>query len=256
LQNLKVLALGRREITLWVENSLYFTGSEVVSKPESPGDSTQIQQAGYHLVIVDSEIPELENLVFKLIWYYRLRVAIITIKPGCDWSLFKLMGVDAFLPLNIGKPELIAELSAVADRGKPIFPNLKGLLIEDDPHIREALKLCLHMFWPEIVLTTADNGQSGLEKFKTEVPDFILLDLGLPDITGFEVEAQVRTTSQIPILVLTARINADDIVKAVQGGANDYVIKPFSQIDLLLRVKKQILPVLAKHQYSAFRFFF
>jgi DNA-binding response OmpR family regulator len=76
---------------------------------------------------------------------------------------------------------------------------------------------------------------------KTEKPDIVILDLGLPDTDGFEVLRQVRLFSAIPILVLTAKSDEKDVVSMLDGGANDYVIKPFRQLELLARLKTQLI---------------
>jgi CheY-like chemotaxis protein len=253
---LKILALGNRTVTQWITNSLFLKGAVVDSFTHVPGSSYEIKEAKYNVVVIDSGIADLEYLCFKLIWLYRLRVVIVTSNPGKDWSAFKLLGVDAFISPNTGNAELAADLDAVAHKGSPIFPGLKGLVIEDDVNIRDAINLCLRMYWPEIQLTTANDGKSGLAILKTNPQDFILLDLGLPDISGFEVMAQIRSFNQAPILILTATMEREYIVRAIQEGANDYVIKPFKQSDFLSRIKKQILPGLDKSGYSAFRFFF
>jgi CheY-like chemotaxis protein len=256
LKNLKILALGRKELTRWLENMLFFTGAEIVTNFESAGNAVQVKQAGYDLAVVDSQIQELENLIFKLIWYHRLRVIMIADDLTRDWSNFNLLGVDGYLSPTSERAEIVADLTAVAGRSKPLLPTLKALVIEDDPHIQQALKLCLRMFWPELVLSIANNGQSGMEMITTKAPDFVLLDLGLPDISGFDVLAQVRTFSQVPIITLTAQNEKEHIVRAIQAGANDYVIKPFSQIDLMLRIKKLVLPLLQKDVNPTCRSFF
>jgi DNA-binding NarL/FixJ family response regulator len=253
---LKILALGSRTVTRWITNSLFFKGAEVVCFSNVPGTSSQIKEAKYDIAVIDSYLADLETICFKLIWYNRLRVVIVTSEKEKDWSAFKLLGVDAFVSPDIGSAELATALEAVAGKGSPIFPGLKGLALEDDTNIREAIRLCFRLFWPEIVLSTASDGKSGLDILKTNPQDFILLDLGLPDISGFDVMAQIRAFSRVPILILTATVDKEYIVRAIQEGANDYIVKPFKQSDFMSRIKKQIIPVLENNSYSAFRFFF
>jgi len=253
--SLKVLALGSKSTNQWISNALYLKNAEVTCYSGLPDTSSAIREAKYNLAVVDSYIADMENLCFKLIWYFRLRVVIITSKIDKDWSSFKLLGVDAFISPNTGSAELAAELETIAAKGSPLFPKLKALVVEDDTNIREAVRLCFQMFWPEIELNVARDGKSGLALMKADPPDFILLDLGLPDISGYEVMSQVRAASQIPILVLTATLDRDYIVRAIQGGANDYIIKPFKQIDLMTRIKKHVIALLENNN-SAFRFFF
>ena len=75
---------------------------------------------------------------------------------------------------------------------------------------------------------------------ETESPDIVILDLGLPDISGYEALQQIRLFSEVPILILTVRSEESDIVKGLEWGADDYMVKPFKQLELLARVKALI----------------
>jgi two-component system response regulator VicR len=114
---------------------------------------------------------------------------------------------------------------------------MKILIIEDDQSIVEAISLALQIIWPDARLTSTHLGEKGIELLQTENPDVIILDLGLPDISGFEVLKRVRLFSEVPILILTVRSDEADIVKGLEWGADDYVIKPFRQMELLSRIK-------------------
>jgi len=114
---------------------------------------------------------------------------------------------------------------------------VKVLIIEDDQDIVEAVTLAFKVNWPEVKVFYSNTGVSGIEKAKNLSPDLIILDLGLPDINGYEVLKQIRLFSSIPILILTVRSEEEDVVKAFDGEANDYIIKPFRQKELLARVR-------------------
>jgi len=114
---------------------------------------------------------------------------------------------------------------------------MKVLIIEDDQAIVEAISLALQLSWPESKLVSTHSGERGIELVESENPDVVILDLGLPDISGFEVLKQVRLFSTVPILILTVRSDEVDIVKGLEWGADDYVVKPFRQMELLSRIK-------------------
>jgi DNA-binding response OmpR family regulator len=254
--NLKVLALGSQPVTRWVSDALWDKGGEVDEVSVLTDSSANIKAAKYDVAVIDSSYADLESICFKMIWYFRVRVAIVTANTTRDWSEYKMLGVDAFIPPTIMGSELVADLETLARKGPPIFPKIKTLLIEDDAHIRDAVRFFLRIYWPEIELHLANDGRSGIDMLKANPPDLVLLDLGLPDISGYEVMTQVRSFSQVPIIILTAMMDREYIIKAIQNGANDYVVKPFKQPDLLCRIKKQVLPLLDKSDNSTFRFFF
>lgn len=114
---------------------------------------------------------------------------------------------------------------------------MKILIIEDDKAIIEAISLTLQLSWPDTELISTHLGEKGIELVESENPDVVILDLGLPDISGFDVLKQIRLFSTVPILILTARSDEADIVKGLESGADDYVVKPFRQLELLSRIK-------------------
>ena len=114
---------------------------------------------------------------------------------------------------------------------------VKILVIEDDQQIVEAITLAFQIRWPEAKLIPTQKGARGAELVENENPDIVILDLGLPDINGYDVLKQISEFSDVPILILTARTEESDIVKGLEWGADDYMIKPFRQLELLSRIK-------------------
>jgi two-component system KDP operon response regulator KdpE len=131
-----------------------------------------------------------------------------------------------------------AEKPAVeTDTGAKLW---KVLIIEDDETIVSLIRLAFQMRWPEAQLISASLGEEGLDLVEDEKPDLVILDLGLPDIDGYEVLRQIRLFSSVPIVILTVRGDEDDIIRGLEWGADDYVIKPFRQLELLSRLKVQL----------------
>jgi two-component system KDP operon response regulator KdpE len=114
---------------------------------------------------------------------------------------------------------------------------MKVLIVEDDHEIVEIISLAFEIRWPEAELVSTHLGEQGVEMVESENPNVVILDLGLPDISGFDVLKEVRTFSTVPILILTVRGEETDIVKGLEWGADDYMIKPFRQLELLSRIK-------------------
>ena len=109
------------------------------------------------------------------------------------------------------------------------------LIIEDDKVILKFLKLALETNGYQV--TGTDQGSIGLNIVLNQNPDLILLDLGLPDIDGMQVLDDVRKIKKTPIIVISARGRESDKVLALDGGANDYVTKPFNISEVLARVR-------------------
>jgi len=114
---------------------------------------------------------------------------------------------------------------------------MKILLIDDDKNIVDVILNTFKISWPEVTFVTAYSGTDGVKKATSESPDLILLDLGLPDISGFEVIEKIRRFSQAPIMIISVREEEENIVKALGLGADDYLSKPFGQLELVARIK-------------------
>ena len=109
------------------------------------------------------------------------------------------------------------------------------LFIEDDDAIRLALSLALEDEGYEVV--QAPDGRSGLARFTEHEPDLVLLDLRLPDVSGIDVCRQLRASSIVPIIMVTAQTDTHDLVAGLEAGADDYVTKPVVPKELAARIR-------------------
>lgn len=109
------------------------------------------------------------------------------------------------------------------------------LVVEDDNSVKNLMTATLKAH--DYRFLTAQNGSSAILEASSHNPDIILLDLGLPDIDGVEVIKKVRTWSNVPIIVISARSEDSDKIEALDAGADDYLTKPFSVEELLARLR-------------------
>ncbi len=112
---------------------------------------------------------------------------------------------------------------------------MKILLVDDDPRLRDLVRLALER--AAFTVITAADGQVALTHAARERPDLIVLDVGLPELDGFEVCRRIRAKSDVPILFLTARDDEIDRILCLEMGGDDYVTKPFSPRELVARVR-------------------
>ena len=121
-------------------------------------------------------------------------------------------------------------MGSMADNGERTI-----VVIEDDPNIADLVNLYLREAGFRVLI--AETGLRGLDVIAQHQPSLVVLDIGLPDIDGFEVCRRIRATTALPVLFLTARDGEIDRVLGLELGADDYVVKPFSPRELVARVK-------------------
>src|SRR6266853_3299794 len=121
---------------------------------------------------------------------------------------------------------------------------LTVLVVDDEPPIRRFLRTTLSASGYRIV--EAEDAAGALRSLATEKPDLVILDLGLPDRSGLEVIGEIRKTSAVPIVVLSARHDERSMVEALDLGADDYVSKPFGMAELMARLRAAL-----RHAFQA-----
>jgi two-component system KDP operon response regulator KdpE len=114
----------------------------------------------------------------------------------------------------------------------------KVLVIDDDPSLLRALRLGLKAGGHDVV--TAADGEHGMAQTAVHAPDIVVLDLGLPDLDGLAVCKRIRQWSEVPIIILSASGSEERKVAAFNGGADDYVTKPFGMAELEARIRTAI----------------
>ncbi len=114
---------------------------------------------------------------------------------------------------------------------------MKVVVIDDSSEIIEVVTLCFQLRWSGATVVGASNGAKGLELIEAESPDVVILDVGLPDMDGFQVIREIRQFSQVPVIMLTVRDEDSDVARGLELGADDYITKPFSHVELMARVQ-------------------
>ena len=114
----------------------------------------------------------------------------------------------------------------------------KILVIDDEAQIRRMLRISLKSVDYEVI--EAENGEAGLAAIVRQLPDLVVLDLGLPDMEGYQLLLELRSWSMVPVIVLSVRNNETEKVRVLDAGAQDYVTKPFSIEELLARVRANL----------------
>jgi DNA-binding response OmpR family regulator len=115
--------------------------------------------------------------------------------------------------------------------------NMKILVVDDDQPILDALTLGFQLQWQDARVLVACDGDEGLRAFYEHSPDVVVLDVAMPGKSGFEVLQEIRRTSDVPVLMLTARGEELDQVRGLEMGADDYVVKPVRHLVLLAHIR-------------------
>ncbi len=114
---------------------------------------------------------------------------------------------------------------------------MKLLIIDSDPEVVDSVKLTAGMIWPKATTRSASSGDAGIDAVDSEKPNLVVLEVDLPDMDGFRVCREIRRFSDVPIIMLTERDKEADIVRGLDVGADDYIVKPLDSIVFVARVK-------------------
>ncbi|HSW58572.1 MAG TPA: response regulator [Dehalococcoidales bacterium] len=237
---IRVLALGRKSVTRRVAQAL--AGQDLVlSLINNISEAViALKKEKFDLTLIDGYMEELEHICTRITWQCRLPVILIINGQDTDWNLLRRLDVDGFIPDESSGSEAVAYFKSVIRSKNPRPEPARILIIEDDLQTLESLRLGFNIYWPEAEVHCAASGQEGLFSYRINPADIVLLDLKLPDISGFEVLAKIRSVSQVPVLVITATRTTETVVKAMEAGASDYILKPFRQLSLLSRIRQHL----------------
>jgi len=115
---------------------------------------------------------------------------------------------------------------------------IKILVVDDEPDVVEVIGVGLRLNSPDWEMLSAEDGPSGMELFEKETPDLVILDMSMPGMSGLELCRDIRrNNSEVPIIFLTVRDEEFEKVRGLEAGADDYVTKPFSPLELIARIR-------------------
>lgn len=114
---------------------------------------------------------------------------------------------------------------------------MKVLVVDDEPDMLKIITWSLNFQEPDWEVLTASDGKQALELAVQENPDVVLLDVGMPEMDGFEVLREMRRFSDVPVIMVTVREDEVDKVRGLELGADDYITKPFGHLELLARIR-------------------
>jgi two-component system KDP operon response regulator KdpE len=114
---------------------------------------------------------------------------------------------------------------------------MKVLVIEDNRQVVKDIALCLQVRYPQVIVIAVAEGKKGIEMIANESPDLVMLDDSLPDMDTLDLVSKIREFSDIPLIILCEAETDMDRARGLEAGADEYIAKPFSPIELLARVK-------------------
>jgi DNA-binding response OmpR family regulator len=235
---LRLLALGKKNVIGRITRALNGSDIAITSCNEVSDALNLLRKEKFDLALVDGYMDDIEATCYRITWLYRTPIAVVINGNQDDWDVLRKLDADGFIPEEAANVELVGYFTAIARHITNQVESAKILVIEDDEPIQESLRLAFQMYWPEAEVICAGTGQDGVKQARLTEMDAILLDLMLPDITGLEVLEKIRVFSQTPVVVITATRKQEEVIKCMRAGANDFVIKPFKQLELLSRVRR------------------
>ena len=114
---------------------------------------------------------------------------------------------------------------------------MKVLVIEDNQQVVRDISFCLQVRYPEVIVVSVAEGSKGIEMVETESPDLVMVDSSLPNIDTLDLVSKIREFCDVPLIILYDGVTEMDRARGLEAGADEYITKPFSPIELLARVR-------------------
>ena len=239
-QSLKLVADGQR-----VEQILLNLFSNAIKvTPEGGRISLKAALESNRLVVKVDDTgsgipPEEKQKLFRP--YYHLSTDRASI-PGMGLGLaitkqlVELHGGTIWVQSEMGKGSTFSFSLPLKYKYNRHMRDITILFIEDNQEIQESVSLIFEILWPQARLIQAYRGSEGVNLVKSEKPDIVILDLGLPDIDGLKALKEIRSYTNVPVIILTVRGEESDKIRGLELGADDYIVKPFGHKELLSRI--------------------
>jgi DNA-binding response OmpR family regulator len=237
---LKVMVVGESKLIRRIVEQLMQNKLDVTCKADAAEVMNLFRKENYDVTLVDVYIRQVENICRDIKNLDRTYVALLTNGTPEDLSKVQSMNMDGYSYEDFNVPETVEKLQNIILRKKELQPKIKVLIVEDEIYIAKALTVSIKRRWPRAEVYHASCGKEGVRLAGLNPLDIILLDIKLPDINGFEVLGAIRSFSSTPIIMTTADKVQADVIKSLNSGANDYLIKPFTQEELINRIKKNL----------------
>jgi DNA-binding response OmpR family regulator len=234
--SIRVLSLGNPNKNQKVASSLKGTRVDFVPITNNVEAYETLNQEKFDLFLLDAAIPDYETVCQQVSSQHNLPVALLYQTGEADWKKYRSINAQGFISEESNKDELVAQLKSISRPLKSQDHKIKILVIEDDEEIRETLKLTFKIYCPNMDILFASKGQDGIDLAGANKLDAVLLDLILPDKSGFEVLTALKKVSKAPVIILTADHNKDNQIKAAKMGATDYILKPYKLNDLVSKL--------------------
>jgi CheY-like chemotaxis protein len=239
---LRVMVIGKNKLTKRVIDACENYGVYVTCKPFATEAVSLFRKESFDVTLIDAYILHLEEVCQSINFINRTYAALLINGTDEDYLTANLLKMDTFLFDDFDSPETIEKLQTVSLRKNDPVISPRILIVEDERYIAKAIEVSLRRHWPFADIYHAACGKDGIRYSRLKLLDIILLDINLPDINGFEVLKAIRCFTSVPVIMTTADRVQEDIVQTINSGADDYLLKPFTQEDLILRMTKHLDP--------------
>lgn len=237
---LRIVVIGERPLTQKIARALIGRKMYVACFTSVQGAMPLLKQDDFNLVLVDASLNNIESICALISQQCPVAIALILKGPQTISGNQLPLNVDGIVSEDCPPAELETRLQDIARRHKRQCPAAEILIIEDDAQIQESLILSFKIYWPEAKIRSASSGEEGLDLARQQAPDAVLLDLGLPGMSGFETMIELRRFCEAPVIVITANSEERARDQALKLGAKEYLTKPFRQAELMSRAIKHI----------------
>ncbi len=250
MNKIKALALGQTIVTKRITEALGNSETfDLACENDIVGAIIRLKSDKYDIALVDEGIPDLATTCYRIKSLHRIPLALVTRDTSTEWEKTRYLDIDGYIPLSSTSTDLFYHVEAIRilshQRPDPIKSAISVLVVTPDPATQQSVRVAFRYYWPDSRVLIPGSGEVAVSLAIQQSPDVVLLDIRLPDLPSLAILKRLRTFCQAPVIMMMENQDEEVVLRAMNAGADDYMVKPIRKVELMARVRENLKRAMA-----------
>jgi CheY-like chemotaxis protein len=194
-------------------------------------------------------MPDLSTTCYRIKSLHHIPLALIIRSTASEWEKTRYLDIDGYIPLSATTSDLFYHIEAIRilsrQRPDPVKSAISVLVITPDPATQQSVRVAFRYYWPDSRILVPGSGEIAVSLAIQQSPDIVLLDIRLPDLPSLAILKRLRTFCQAPVIMMMENQDEEVVIRAMNAGADDYMVKPIRKVELMARVRENLKRAMA-----------